>query len=234
MAEKFKPLESIEKLDTIWSWIERFGVVKTMLIALSGAGALTIVVSRLQQFPRWIILALVFVTAAVALLLLLAFALWVQNKIKEAIKKAVSDNPLKERVTALENTLGPRHLDDDAQTKLLKALSGKPGKIRITAISPDDDAASYAQELADLLKKCGWDVWGPDCPYETRYRILGMTIGLVLMAPHDEPVVPYEGAQRLADALRDADIECRYYSSFELHKGSCELIVGHRGTPSYG
>jgi hypothetical protein len=230
---KFEPLEKIEQLDTLWSWFDRFGLVKTMVIAAAGGGVFTFAVSWLQQLPRWMILSLVFVTSSLTILLLFAIAVWAYTKIEERIRKIVSEEPLAKRVKALETTIGPRHLSEDERGTLLKALSKAPGKIRISAISPDDDAEVYAKEIADLLKECEWNVWGPDFPYETRYRVADMTIGLVLLAPNDEPVVPYEGAQRLAQALAEARIPCRYYTSFELHKGSCKLIVGHRGTPSY-
>src|ERR1019366_7390394 len=142
-------------------------------------------------------------------------------------------SPLQERVKALEDTIGPRHISKEERETMWAALGGGPGKIRIASVSPDDEAAAYANEIAEFLQARGWDEWGPDFPADLSFRTETPTIGLILNAPWDQPVVAYEGAQRLASALAEAKIFFRYYVSFNIHKGSCELVVGYRGTPPY-
>jgi len=40
MRKDFRPVESIEKFDTLWSWFERFGLAKTIIIAFGMGGVL--------------------------------------------------------------------------------------------------------------------------------------------------------------------------------------------------
>lgn len=228
---KFDPIEKIDRVETLWSWFERFGVIKAIVIAAVGGSAFTFALSWLQHLPRWIFPVLIFVASSLTVFLLFMLTVWVYMKAEEKIKKIVSEEPLSKRVTALENAIGPRHLSIDERKILLETLSKEPGKIRISVICPDDDGESYSKEISELLEECGWDVWGPDPLSESNYRMIRMTIGLNLFAAIDSIDV-YQGAQRLANALAEANILCGYYRSFELHEGSCELIVGHRGTPS--
>lgn len=233
MGKTIKPLERIEQADTLWTWFERFGLVKTAFITLGGGGVITFVVAWIQHLPRWIILCLVFVVSALLVLSFFVGAVWMISSIQKKIMSVVSENPLSERVTALERSLGPRHISDAQRQMLLGVLSQERGEIKISAVNPDDDAAQYAEEFASLLRDAEWTVWGVDRPYDSRPDTFNTKIGVTLLATTTEGITPYPPAQRLADALSAASIAIHYFVSYELHKGSCELIIGHRGTAAY-
>jgi len=235
MGKTLAPLERIEQLDTLWSWFERFGLVKTMIITVGGGGLITLVVAWFQTLPRWIILSLVFLVSSMLVLGIFIGIVWMVSWAQKTIKAMVSDNPLTERILALEQSLGPRSLTDEQKSQILKEISQEPGLIRVTAVNRDDDAGRYAEEFADLLREAKWTVWGVDRPYSSRTSLTGMNIGMTLLATHPEPgiLTACQSTQRFADALAAAGIKFHYIISYELHQGSCELIIGHRGETAY-
>jgi hypothetical protein len=235
MPKGFRPIESIKRIDTLWSWFERFGLVWTTLIALGGGGLITFVVAWFQALPKWVVLSLVFLVSSLLVLGVFVGVVWTVSLVQKKIRAMISENPLTERILALEQSMGPRHLTDEQKSHLLQEISQERGEIRVTALNPDDDAGLYAEEFAALLREAGWTVWGVDRPYTSHPCLTGMKIGITLLANHPAPgnlgACPH--AQRFADALASVGIKFHYFISYELHQGSCELIIGHRGETAY-
>lgn len=225
---QLRPIERLEQLDSLWSWIERFGVIKALLATIFGAATTTWLVSLFQSFPRWIFLSFVFIVAALVILAGIAFCLWLVDRIKKQIKSWM-DKPLQTRIIALEQSLGPRRLTQEQRTTLQEKLAKTPGRIRIGCIDRDDDAKRLAEDFVEVLKEARWDIWGIDEIYESRdiFRLYG-DIGLFLYV-NSPPIETYKPAQSLADTLGTFGIKVHYYISYEIHHDCCELIVGHRG-----
>ncbi|MGB8480514.1 MAG: hypothetical protein WCE63_17045 [Acidobacteriaceae bacterium] len=230
MAKTVRPMERIEELDKLWTWFERFGLLKTVLTGAIAGGVFTYLVSRFQHFPRWLILSLVFLVSSLALVALVAGIVWLLSLIQRKMKESVSDNPLRRRVIALEQSVGSREISEAQRKHLIAELSKHPGRIRISAVNPDDDAAQYAEQFASLLREAGWNVWGVDRPYTK--SLWNGNIGLILSTT-ENLIAPYPPAQALAEAMEAANIPSHYFITFELVKDSCELFVGHRGQEVY-
>lgn len=233
MAKTIRPMERIEQADKLWSWFERLGLVKTMLGGAVGGGVFTYIVSRFQHFPRWLILGLVFVVSSFLVVLVFAGVIWIISFVRKQIRELVSDSPLRKRVIALEQSIGPRRISEVQRKYLVGELSKQPGNIKISAINPDEDAAQYAEQFAELFRESGWNVWGVERPYTSSFG--SNDIGLTLQTTPVEGagLTPYRPAQNFADALDAVNISIHYYTSFELVRDSCELIVGHRGQTAY-
>jgi|GEM_PF-6429997 len=227
MKKKAQPFERIDQLEKLWSWAERLGWIKAVSLTLLSGGMLTAIVSYAQQVPRWVILTMVFVMSSVVVFLVISVTVRGYARVKKAIVEAMTTDPLIKRVEALENQLGPRNLKPRERAALIRALShGEKGKISINVIEGDTDARNYADAFASVLEEAGWEVWGVDAiyPSATIYHEVGITF---LAATNMLQVPP--SAQTLADAMGDLEIEFKYYNDYQLHRGSCKLIIGHRG-----
>jgi hypothetical protein len=227
---KVRPLEGIEQVEKIWSWIERFGVVKTMLIATAGGTAFTFAVSWFQHFPRWLILSLVFVVSSLLTLVVAAGVLWLIAFIKHKVKEIVSESPYRKRVIALEQIIGPRQISEVQRQHLLNELSKVTGSVKITAVNGDEDAGQYADQFATLFGEAGWRVWGVERPYDSRLGSYG--IGMTLLSKNFG-IASYPPALHFAEALGRAGFVFNNIVSWELVSDSCELIIGHRGEATF-
>ena len=222
----FRAYERLERIETFWSFYERFGVMKAMLVSLGFGGAIAVVTAWLQTLPRWLIDGLVWIVASGLVFVTLSLSLMLWEKAKRGIRERYTEGREKhliQRIEAPESQVGPRRLLGESRERLLHEVSKQPGKIRIVYAHLDTDAETYAEDFRNLFEEAKWSVWGPEYTYITRMD--GWEIGLTLYASDG----PNPATQSLAEALEKAQIECHYYWGFGLPSGCCELKIGHRG-----
>src|ERR1035441_1611082 len=101
MPREPSPYRRVEQIDSLWSWAERLGWVKSVLITFGAGGLLTAAVAWLQKLPRWVVLGMVFVVASITVFLLISLVARLIAYIQKRIKDEISQNPLRKRVDAL-------------------------------------------------------------------------------------------------------------------------------------
>lgn len=232
MSKEPRSIKRIEQLESLWSWAERAGWLKTVFVTFGVGGLLTGLAAWFQTLPRWIVLTLVFIVASGAVFVVISLVNRIVLLVERKIRDAISDSPLKKRVDALEFQLGSRTLLPDKVETILAAISQTSGRIRLVAVASDSDALMYAKEFHDLLIKAGWEVWGVDEMYDSEMELNGKDIGITLLAPSQEHSMrAYPAAQSLADAIDAVGVTFHYYISLQLNRECCELRIGHRGKP---
>ena len=235
MPREPSPYRRVEQIDSLWSWAERLGWVKSVLITFGAGGLLTAAVAWLQKLPRWVVLGMVFVVASITVFLLISLVARLIAYIQKRIKDEISQNPLRKRVDALENQLGPRRISDDEKCKLLQLLAGVVGRVRIIAVYPDEDSSGYANDFVELFKSMGWDVWGTEKADETDTVWSKYPIGVTVEAPsaREHSLDVYEPAQRFANAIAEVGLKFHFYSSWTLPSNCFEIRIGYRGQSKY-
>jgi uncharacterized membrane protein len=231
MAKKIQPLKRLEQAQSLYEWADRIGWMKAISITILGSSAITTAVAFFQKLPKWVILVLVFIVAALLIFFGIALAFHVVGRIQTKIKDVISESPLKKRVEALEHQLGARRISAEQKAKILEKIAGKKWRVRILAIANDQDAADYAKDFVDVFKEAGWEVWGVD-QMHISYSYDMKAIGLTLLAPYLEKGFGVANeVQAFADVVDDVGIKLKYYGDWDLNRECCELSIGHRGLP---
>ncbi len=116
----------------------------------------------------------------------------------------------KSSIKAIAVGTPPRRIPSDSRTQLIRLFSGKPARVRISAIPNDAEAFRFAQDWYEVLKASGWTIQGNRIG--TANPITDPPLFGIVVKLHGEPLAPGQNFQvpnnepigyiaRAADAL---------------------------------